>query len=101
MLVFIIFRQARAQEAPNPGSAQSIYDFKVKTMKGEDKSLADYKGQVLLIVNTASHCGFTPQYAGLEKIYSKPRLEAASRRAELQEPPARHPGLRVQPEHRS
>jgi len=54
-----------------PAGAQGIYDFKVKTMEGADKSLADYKGQVLLIVNTASHCGFTPQYAGLEKLYER------------------------------
>ena len=49
----------------------SIYDFKVKTMEGKDQSLADYRGSVLLIVNTASHCGFTPQYAGLEKLYER------------------------------
>ena len=48
-----------------------IYDFSVKTLKGEDKSLADYKGKVLLIVNTATGCGFTPQYAGLEELYQK------------------------------
>ena len=36
-----------------------------------EKSLADYKGQVILIVNTASHCGFTPQYTGLEKLYER------------------------------
>ena len=50
---------------------KSIYDFKVKTISGEEKSLADYKGKVLLIVNTASKCGFTPQYKGLQKLYSK------------------------------
>ena len=41
-------------------SAQSIYDFKVKDEVGKDVSLADYKGKVLLIVNTATRCGFTP-----------------------------------------
>ena len=47
----------------------SIYDYKVKKRNGEDFSIADYKGKVLLIVNTATGCGFTPQYEGLEKLY--------------------------------
>jgi glutathione peroxidase len=49
----------------------SIYDFSAKTLAGKDVSLADYRGQVLLIVNTASQCGFTPQYEGLEKLYEE------------------------------
>lgn len=47
----------------------SIYDFTVKTSQGKEKSLADYKGKVLLIVNTASKCGFTPQFDDLQKLY--------------------------------
>ena len=47
----------------------SIYDFTVKTSQGKEKSLADYKGKVLLIVNTASKCGFTPQFEALQKLY--------------------------------
>ena len=47
----------------------SIYDFSAKTLASKDVPLADYRGQVLLIVNTASKCGFTPQYEGLEKLY--------------------------------
>jgi glutathione peroxidase-family protein len=52
-------------------SAQSIYDFKVKDDLGNDVSLADYKGKVLLIVNTATRCSFTPQYDELEALYEK------------------------------
>jgi glutathione peroxidase len=47
----------------------SVYDFSAKTLEGKDASLADYRGQVLLIVNTASKCGLTPQYEGLEALY--------------------------------
>lgn len=49
----------------------TIYDFTVKSQKGEDVSLDTYKGKVLLIVNTATGCGFTPQYEGLESLYEK------------------------------
>ena len=51
--------------------SQSIYDFKVKNIKGDEISLGNYKNKVLLVVNTASKCGFTPQYEGLEKIYQE------------------------------
>ena len=47
----------------------NIYDFTVKTRKGEEVPLSNYKGQVLLIVNTATGCGFTPQYKELQEIY--------------------------------
>ncbi|WP_214827836.1 glutathione peroxidase [Exiguobacterium algae] len=46
-----------------------IYDFEAMDMKGQVQPLSDYKGDVLLIVNTASKCGFTPQFEGLEKLY--------------------------------
>jgi glutathione peroxidase len=49
----------------------SIYDFTVADIDGNDVNLADYKGKVLLIVNVASKCGFTPQYKGLQKLYSQ------------------------------
>ncbi|BBH53778.1 glutathione peroxidase [Fluviispira sanaruensis] len=49
-------------------SEQTIYDFEVKTIDGAMKKLAEYKGQAMLIVNTASQCGFTPQYKGLEEL---------------------------------
>lgn len=48
-----------------------IYDYKVKDVHGNEVSMDDYKGKVLLIVNTATGCGFTPQYDGLQKIYDK------------------------------
>ena len=46
----------------------SVHDFKARRIDGTPVSLADFKGQVLLIVNTASKCGFTPQYKGLEEL---------------------------------
>ena len=49
----------------------SIYDYTVKNRNGEDVSISDYKGKVLIIVNTATGCGFTPQYKGLENLYKK------------------------------
>ncbi len=52
-------------------SAQSVYDFTVKDDAGKEVSLSDYKGKVLLIVNTATRCGFTPQYKDLEPLYQK------------------------------
>jgi glutathione peroxidase len=48
-----------------------IYDFKVKNKHGEEISLSDYKGKVLLIINSATQCGFTPQYDALEDMYEK------------------------------
>ena len=50
-------------------SNMSIYDFKVPALSGGTINLADYKGKKILIVNTASKCGYTPQYAGLEELY--------------------------------
>ena len=50
---------------------KTIYDFKVKTINDEETTLERYKGKVLLIVNVASKCGFTPQYEGLEALYKK------------------------------
>ena len=49
----------------------SVYDFSAQTIAGKTRTLADFKGKVLLVVNTASKCGFTPQYKGLEALYKK------------------------------
>ncbi len=51
----------------------SVYNFSVKDYKGNDVSLSEYKGKVLLIVNTATRCGFTKQYKALQDLYSKYR----------------------------
>ncbi|HEV8077045.1 MAG TPA: glutathione peroxidase, partial [Marinobacter sp.] len=47
-----------------------IYDFEVQDIRGNAQSMAAYQGKVLLIVNTASKCGFTPQFEGLQALYS-------------------------------
>ena len=49
----------------------NIYDFSVKAQDGRDVSLADYRGKLLLIVNTATGCGFTPHYTELQQLYSQ------------------------------
>jgi glutathione peroxidase len=51
----------------------TVYDFSARTIFGEEKSLIEFEGKVLLIVNTASKCGFTPQFAGLEDLYQRYR----------------------------
>ncbi len=66
LLVSIIFLQTVIA-----GAAESIYDITLKDIDGKDTSLKPYQGKVLLIVNVASKCGFTPQYTALEALYQK------------------------------
>ena len=51
--------------------ASNLYDHKLQTIDGEDTSLSEHKGKVILMVNVASRCGFTRQYKGLEELYQK------------------------------
>lgn len=62
LILFLIFSTLKGQN-------MSIYDFNVKDIDGKEISMSKYKGKVLLIVNVASECGFTPQYEGLERLY--------------------------------
>jgi glutathione peroxidase len=67
IVILCAFLHVQAKDSPSG----TVYGFKVKTIDGKDTTLAKYKGKVLLIVNVASKCGHTPQYAGLEKLYEK------------------------------
>ena len=67
ILTLIVFLAAGATAA----RATSIYDFSMKSIDGQPVSLKTYSGKVVLLVNVASRCGFTPQYAGLEALYEK------------------------------
>lgn len=68
LFAFVIARKSLAEDAV---SNKNIYDFTMKDIDGKDVPLSNYKGKALLIVNTASRCGFTPQYEGLEALYKE------------------------------
>lgn len=65
-----LFTTSTATEI-KPVSATSIYEFEVQDIDGNNVSLGKYKGKVVMVVNTASKCGYTPQYEGLQNIYTK------------------------------
>lgn len=78
LLSFIAFLQSCTNQKSEISKAKTtelmgktIYDFKVEGLDGKEINFADFKGKKILIVNTASECGFTPQYADLEKVYEQ------------------------------
>jgi glutathione peroxidase len=72
-LALVVFAILFSATAPGAGDASSLYDFSLARIDGTPQSLGDYRGQVLLIVNVASKCGYTPQYEGLEALYQRYR----------------------------
>jgi glutathione peroxidase len=70
-LLFTCFMVAIAASARAEDSSSGPLGFKMKSITGQDVDLSDYKGKVLLMVNVASKCGYTPQYEGLESLYEK------------------------------
>ena len=63
--------EKNANQVALNSTTQTFYDFSALNMQGKEIKLSDYKGKIVLVVNTASKCGFTPQFAGLEELYKK------------------------------
>jgi glutathione peroxidase len=71
LVLMVLFITLPIHSVAKERNISEIYDFHVKTIQGEATTLSEYKNKVLLIVNVASQCGFTPQYEGLEALYQK------------------------------
>lgn len=69
--VLVIVALAALANAATAAAQPSFFDFTMKSIDGQDQPFSTYKGQAVLVVNTASKCGYTPQYAGLEELYGK------------------------------
>ncbi len=67
--VFFGFSAFKNSTIKNGGAHQTIYDFKLKTLSGEEITLAKFKGKKMLLINVASQCGFTPQYKNLQELH--------------------------------
>lgn len=73
-VALLLVKAAGANEGANgvgKGRAKSVYDFTLKDSKGRDVKLEEFRGRVVMLVNVASKCGYTPQYEGLQKIYER------------------------------
>lgn len=70
-LIFMAATSRRFEKKHSSGNSTSIYDFKMKTLDGQEISLSKFKGKKMLIVNVASECGYTPQYKNLQALHEK------------------------------
>ncbi len=70
-ILMLTFLFSGCCSSKNTANTQNFYDFKANTLQGKEISMSDYKGKVVLVVNTASKCGLTPQFEGLETLYKK------------------------------
>ncbi len=71
IFILVLFLEPIPSKIITPMQTNSIHSFKVESLTGETIDFSDFKGKMILVVNTASECGFTPQYEGLEELYEK------------------------------